>query len=278
MRENEDLNSVRVPAGLSTENRLSGSPTPGPAPLHPGTLPTGAGKSSHTHNWVWDVNTVVVREGSTRPWTLNQRHKDTATVWEDLSSKKCGPNMAWPQILDCTPHLTLLLLAFYLYTWWVFLTRTDFENSPYEKDPDAEKDWGQEEKETTEDEMVGWYHWLNGHEFEQTLGDGKDREAWHSTVDGVMKSGTWLSDWTTTIQFLSCLQPKDPPDFFVARIRSPLSFELCASFVHPSSKILPMQWFGYNCVCVFYLPSLLCGHLKAGRLILFISASVGYLL
>ena len=173
MRENEDLNSVRVPAGLSTENRLSGSPTPGPAPLHPGTLPTGAGKSSHTHNWVWDVNTVVVREGSTRPWTLNQRHKDTATVWEDLSSKKCGPNMAWPQILDCTPHLTLLLLAFYLYTWWVFLTRTDFENSPYEKDPDAEKDWGQEEKETTEDEMVGWYHWLNGHEFEQTLGDGK---------------------------------------------------------------------------------------------------------
>ena len=34
------------------------------------------------------------------------------------------------------------------------------------KDPDAGKDWGQEEKGTTEDEMVGWYHWLNGHEFE----------------------------------------------------------------------------------------------------------------
>ena len=33
------------------------------------------------------------------------------------------------------------------------------------KDPDVGKDWGQEEKGTTEDEMVGWHHWLNGHEF-----------------------------------------------------------------------------------------------------------------
>ena len=33
------------------------------------------------------------------------------------------------------------------------------------KDPDAGRDWGQEEKRTTEDEMVGWYHRLNGHEF-----------------------------------------------------------------------------------------------------------------
>ena len=40
------------------------------------------------------------------------------------------------------------------------------------KDPHAGKNWGQEEKLTTEDEMVGWYHWLNGHEFEQALGVG----------------------------------------------------------------------------------------------------------
>ena len=39
------------------------------------------------------------------------------------------------------------------------------------KDPDAGEDWGQEEKEATEDEMVGWHQWLNGHEFKQTLGD-----------------------------------------------------------------------------------------------------------
>ena len=41
------------------------------------------------------------------------------------------------------------------------------------KDPDAGKDCRQEEKGTTEDEMVGWHHQLNGHEFEQTPGDGE---------------------------------------------------------------------------------------------------------
>ena len=41
------------------------------------------------------------------------------------------------------------------------------------KDPDAGKDWGQGEKGTTEDEMVGWHHWLSGHKFEQTLGDSE---------------------------------------------------------------------------------------------------------
>ena len=49
----------------------------------------------------------------------------------------------------------------------------DEKSSLTEKDPDAGKDWGQEEKGTTEDEMVGWHHWLNGHEFEQTLGDSE---------------------------------------------------------------------------------------------------------
>ena len=46
------------------------------------------------------------------------------------------------------------------------------KSQPIGKDPDAGKDWGQEEKGTTEDEMVGWHHWLNGHELEQTPGDG----------------------------------------------------------------------------------------------------------
>ena len=41
------------------------------------------------------------------------------------------------------------------------------------KDLDARKDWRQEEKGTTEDEMVGWHHWLNGQEFEQTQGDSE---------------------------------------------------------------------------------------------------------
>ena len=46
----------------------------------------------------------------------------------------------------------------------------------------------------TEDEMAGWHHWLNGHEFEQALGDGEDREAWRAAVHGVAKSLTQLSN------------------------------------------------------------------------------------
>ena len=67
---------------------------------------------------------------------------------------------------------------------WVFIGRTDVEAEtpilwPLDvkswliwKDPDAGKDWRQEEKGTKEDEMVGWLHWLNGHEFGWTLGVG----------------------------------------------------------------------------------------------------------
>ena len=44
-------------------------------------------------------------------------------------------------------------------------------------DPKAGKDWRQEEKGATEDEMIGWDHWLNGHEFEQTLGDSEGQES-----------------------------------------------------------------------------------------------------
>ena len=70
------------------------------------------------------------------------------------------------------------------------------------KDPNAGKDWGQEEKGTTEDEMVGWHHWLNGHEFEKLWETVKDREAWHAAVHGVTRSQTWLRDWTTTRYFI----------------------------------------------------------------------------
>ena len=66
---------------------------------------------------------------------------------------------------------------------WIFIGRTDAEaetpvlwppdvkNWLIGKDPDAGKDWRREEKGTTEEGMVGWHHWLNRHEFEQTPGD-----------------------------------------------------------------------------------------------------------
>ena len=78
---------------------------------------------------------------------------------------------------------------------WIFIGRTDAEaetpilwpphakNWLTGKDPDAGKDWRQEEKCTTEDEMVGWHHWLNGHEFEETQGDS----------DGLRSLAHWSS-------------------------------------------------------------------------------------
>ena len=70
---------------------------------------------------------------------------------------------------------------------WIFIGKTDVEaetpglwppdtkNWLIWKDPDAGKDWRQEEKGMTEDEMVGWHHWLNGHEFGWIpgVGDGQ---------------------------------------------------------------------------------------------------------
>ena len=67
------------------------------------------------------------------------------------------------------------------------------------KDPEDGKDWGQEEKTVTEDEMVRWHHRLNGHEFEQILGESGGQEAWHAVVCGVAKSQIRLSDWATTM-------------------------------------------------------------------------------
>ena len=68
-----------------------------------------------------------------------------------------------------------------------------------EKDPDAGKDWGQEELRVAEDEMVGWHHRLNGHEFEQTPEDGEGQGSLAYCSPRVTKRWTQLSDWTTTI-------------------------------------------------------------------------------
>ena len=89
---------------------------------------------------------------------------------------------------------------------WIFIGKTDAEaKAPVVwppdmksqltgKDPDAGKDWRQEEKGMTEDKMIGWLHRFNGHKFEQTQGDS---EGQRTPVHGVTKSQTRLNDWTT---------------------------------------------------------------------------------
>ena len=65
-----------------------------------------------------------------------------------------------------------------------------------EKDSDAERDWGQEEKGTTANEMAGWHHQLAGREFEWTPGLLLHSEAWCAAVHVVAKGQTRLRDWT----------------------------------------------------------------------------------
>ena len=93
---------------------------------------------------------------------------------------------------------------------WIFIGRTDTEaEAPIlwssdmkswfiGKDPGAGKDWGQKERGGPENEMVGWHHWLNRHEFKQTLGDseGQDRKPGMLQSMG-LQSLTWLSYRTT---------------------------------------------------------------------------------
>ena len=80
---------------------------------------------------------------------------------------------------------------------WIFIGRTDAESEapilwpPDEKnwligkDPDAEADWRQEEKGTTDDEMVGWHHWPNGHSLSKLWELVMDRKAQHAGIHRV---------------------------------------------------------------------------------------------
>ena len=74
----------------------------------------------------------------------------------------------------------------------------DAKNWLIGKDPDAEKDWRQEEKEMTKDEMVGWHHWLNGHEFEQPPGDGEGQGKPEMQQSMGSQRVRQLSNWKTT--------------------------------------------------------------------------------
>ena len=91
---------------------------------------------------------------------------------------------------------------------WVYIGRTDAEAETPKlwppdakswligKDPDSGKDWGQEEKRITENEMVWWHHWHNGHGFGWTpgVGDGQGGLAYYGSWG--RKSQSRLSDWT----------------------------------------------------------------------------------
>ena len=102
---------------------------------------------------------------------------------------------------------------------WIFIGRTDVEaetpilwspdakNWLIWKDPDAGKDWRREEKGTTEDEMVGWHHRLNGCEFESTpvVGDGQGGltccNPWGCKESDTTEWLNWTEPSTITLDF-----------------------------------------------------------------------------
>ena len=106
---------------------------------------------------------------------------------------------------------------------WIFIGRTDIEaetpilwppdtkNWLIGKDPDAGKDWRQEVKETTEDEIFGWHHRFYGHEFEQVpgVGDGQGCLVWGSPLGHKESDTTERLNWTAVVLplclFLWCL-------------------------------------------------------------------------
>ena len=95
-------------------------------------------------------------------------------------------------------------------------------------DPNAGRDWGQEEKGMTEDEMVGWHHQLDGHEFEQALGvsDGQGGLAGCSPWGCKKSDKTVWKNWTK----LNWKLKKDPWE------------AACVSWVYFDSNKIPYEW------------------------------------
>ena len=132
---------------------------------------------SISHAWMWELDH---KEGWMPKnwcfWTvaLEKTLKSLQESWS-LQETQASP-LDGKEIQPVHPKWSL---------FWMFLGRTDVEAKapilwPPDvkswiiwKDPDAGKDWRQEEKGMTEDEMLGWHHQLNGHEFEQVLVDGE---------------------------------------------------------------------------------------------------------
>ena len=114
---------------------------------------------------------------SSQVWMWELNHKEGWWFWTVLLEKTLESPLDCKEIKTVNPKGNQS---------WIFIGRTDAEaetpilwlpdvkSQLVGKDPDAGKDWRWEEKGMTEDEMVGWHHWLNGHEFEQVPVDGEE--------------------------------------------------------------------------------------------------------
>ena len=153
------------------------------------------------HDWATSLMVFPVVMYGYESWTIKKaecQRIDSSELW-CWRRKTLGSPLDCKEIKPVNPKWNQS---------WIFVGRTDVEAEtpilwPSDakswliwKDPDAGKDWRQEEKGTTEDEMVGWHHRLDGHEFEQALGvdDGQGGLAYYSPW-GCKESDTteWLN-------------------------------------------------------------------------------------
>ena len=135
---------------------------------------------------------------------------------------------------------------------WILIGRTDAEveapilwppdakNWLIGKDPDAGKDWGQEEKGTTEDEMVGWHHWLSGHEPGQTPrgGEGQGSLACCSPWGHKGSDTTERLNTTTLLSFRLGLHSM-PGNALRLRAASPKRPKALPTFLSAGWNLLP---------------------------------------
>ena len=182
-------------------------------------------------------------------------------MWE-LDYKKCwAPKYwcFWTAVLEKTLESPLVCKEINPVNpkWnqsWIFIGRADAEAeapvlwSPDEeswfirKDPDAWKDWKQEEKGTTEDELVGCHHWLDGHEFEQDLGAGDEQGSLACCSPWDLKESDMTERLNWTDCYALCRLPSfpHPPSLFSIRRTSFHPLVLIQDFLYfLRQKVLP---------------------------------------
>ena len=145
---------------------------------------------SSGHVWMWQLD--YKESWAQKNWCFWTAVLEK-TIESPLNCKEIQPVHPKGEQSWCSLERLMLKLKFQYFGH--LMRRGDWL---FSKDPGAGKDWGQEEKGTIEDEMVGWHHWFNGHEFGWTLGvgDGQGGLACCGSWDSKEKDTTERLNWT----------------------------------------------------------------------------------